>query len=232
MPGFAASTEYLNRFSDLGDSGSETVTPIDTQTAEELLAQRNWLRNLARGLVKDDTRADDLCQETLLAALHRPQAGASRPWLARVVRSLGARLGRDEQRRRRRETVAALRGSAPSAAQVVEQVATQQLVVDAVMKLDEPYRATILLRYWEDLPPREVARRMKVPVETVRTRLKRGLSLLRRRLDGEFGGRGSWVTPITAFVSLGKKSLLFASGAAIVKTKTIALAGTPGRHGR
>ena len=40
----------------------------------------------------------------------------------------------------------------------------------------------MLLRFWEDLPPREIAKRMQAPVETVRTRIKRGLQELRGSL--------------------------------------------------
>ena len=58
-----------------------------------------------------------------------------------------------------------------------------------VMILDEPVRTVVLLRYWEGLPPRRIAARLEIPVETVRTRLKRGLHKLRVRLDGECGGR-------------------------------------------
>lgn len=36
-------------------------------------------------------------------------------------------------------------------------------VGEAILALDEPYRATIWLRFREQLPPRAVARRMGVP---------------------------------------------------------------------
>ncbi len=56
-------------------------------------------------------------------------------------------------------------------------------LVEAVLHLSEPYRFTVLLRYFEDLPPRDIARRADVPVETVRVRLRRALRQLRGRLD-------------------------------------------------
>ena len=37
-----------------------------------LLAQTDWVRDLARRLVRDSWRADDVAQETLLAAMTRP----------------------------------------------------------------------------------------------------------------------------------------------------------------
>src|SRR5262249_47014883 len=49
--------------------------------------------------------------------------------------------------------------------------------------LEEPYRSTLLARYFDELPPTEIARALDVSVETVKTRLKRGLAQLRERLD-------------------------------------------------
>ena len=69
----------------------------------------------------------------------------------------------------------------------------RRAVGEAVLALDEPYRATIWLRFREQLPPREVARRMGVPVETVRTRSRRALHELRLELDRSYGDRQKWV---------------------------------------
>ena len=61
----------------------------------------------------------------------------------------------------------------------------------AEIALDEPYRTTVLLRFFEDLPPRRVAARMGVPVETVRSRVQRAVTQLRSRLDPDGDGRGA-----------------------------------------
>ncbi|MCR9245071.1 MAG: sigma-70 family RNA polymerase sigma factor [bacterium] len=178
------------------------MTEADDQTVRELLSHRSWLFRLAQQLVRDEAHADDLCQEAMLQAFASPvRLSNPRSWLARAVKSLGLRSARDDARRRRREqaAVTARAGEAePSAVAVLERVAMHRRVVDAVMRLDELYRAAVLLRYWEDLPPREVARRLDLPVETVRTRLKRGLAQLRLRLDQDFDGRGAWVAPLLA----------------------------------
>lgn len=55
---------------------------------EELLEHAAWIRRLARRLVQGEARADDLVQETWLAALRAaPRGGPLRPWLARVARN-------------------------------------------------------------------------------------------------------------------------------------------------
>jgi RNA polymerase sigma-70 factor (ECF subfamily) len=175
-----------------------TSASPDTSFAEALLAQTSWLRGLVRTLIGDTARIDDVCQATLLEAWrYKPRHGSGlRPWLARVARRLSGHLARRERQRPDREAQAARPDNEPSTADVVEQVAWQETVVRAVMALNEPYRTTILRRFWEDVPPSEVARRMGVPIETVRTRLKRGLAMLRERLDRECGNRQTWVTAL------------------------------------
>ena len=58
-------------------------------------------------------------------------------------------------------------------------------VVDAVGALEEPYRNTVLLRYYEGLWPRAIAAQLGVPVKTINTRLHRAHLQLREILDRE-----------------------------------------------
>ena len=64
---------------------------------EELLGEAGWLRRLAASLVGDGAQADDLVQETWMAALRRPPRadGEPRPWLARVASNLARNARRD-----------------------------------------------------------------------------------------------------------------------------------------
>jgi hypothetical protein len=76
---------------------------------------------------------------------------------------------------------------------VSERLALQRVIGDAVTALDEPYRTMILLRFYDGIPPREIARRLEIPVDTVKSRLRRGLGQLRAALDRAHGGdRGVW----------------------------------------
>ena len=54
---------------------------------EALLAHQDWVRALARSLVADPSRADDVAQQTMLEAMTSPPRDLSRPrgWLARVA---------------------------------------------------------------------------------------------------------------------------------------------------
>ncbi|MBK9385994.1 MAG: sigma-70 family RNA polymerase sigma factor [Planctomycetes bacterium] len=148
------------------------------------------LRALVRSLVLDDSRVDDVVQETWLAALKRPpqQTEKAGAWLAVVARRIVQRGKREHARRAQREERAAKPEGLPSAQEIVAREMARRELVDVVLELDEPYRSTVLLRYFEDLGPQEIAERLGAPLETVRTRLKRGLERLREKLDRKNGG--------------------------------------------
>ncbi len=173
---------------------------------EQLLGHHAWVRGLVRSLVRDPATADDVEQETWLAALRKPPADAStaRAWLATVARNLIREKGRAGGRRSRREAAVARPEAVLDTASVVARAEQHKRVVLAVMDLEEPYRTTLLLRYFEDLPPREVARRMGAPVETVRTRQRRALALLRERFDTDArGDRKAWVAALAPLAAGG-----------------------------
>jgi RNA polymerase sigma-70 factor (ECF subfamily) len=172
--------------------------PVASPSLEVLLAHEDFVRGLARALVLDASSAEDVAQETWLAAVEHPPrtADAPRSWLARVARNLANQLRRRETRRARREAGAAKAERLPSADEIVAREEMRRRVLERVLALEEPYRSTVLLRYFEGLPPREIARRMGVPVATVRTRIGRALERLRERLDREYGDRRSWIVAL------------------------------------
>ncbi len=172
-------------------------------TPEALLDHAAWARRLAAHLVRDDATADDLVQDTWVAAMKRPPATDRpiRPWLAAVMRKLAIRRRRGDVRRGQRETAVAAAGGAgemPDPRDVAARLEMQALVAGLVRDLDEPFRSTVYLRYFDGLDAAEIARRTGVPAGTVRWRLHRGLVLLRERLDAHHGGdRRGWVLALT-----------------------------------
>ena len=162
-------------------------TPMDP-LERTLLAHDGWLRQLVGGLV-DRTEVDDVVQETFAAALRRPRDGMRgwTRWLETVARRLALRTRRTAERRSAREHAVARSEGDAEGAELVEQIEARQRVTRLVLGLDEPYRTTLLLRYYEDLTPGEIAVRRGLPVATVRTHLHRGLRQLRARIAGQFG---------------------------------------------
>lgn len=164
---------------------------------DALLAHAGWIRALARSLVPADAHlADDVAQDACLAALEE-HPETDRPlgaWLAGVVKNLVRQHRRGAARRSDREERAARKEATPSTLDHVAALSLHRALVEAVMKLDEPYRETIVLRFFEELSPTEIARRCEIPVATVKTRLARGLEKLRAKLDCDHGGDGeSWL---------------------------------------
>ena len=102
------------------------------------------------------------------------------------VRRMSAR---GEARRRTRETVVApaLRASVPDTQTMIERVELQRVVARLVLQLDEPYKTTVLLRFYDGRSSPEVGRLLGVPEGTVRWRLKEALARLRRLLDKQHG---------------------------------------------
>ncbi len=171
-------------------------SPAIEAPIEAALGESAWLRRLARSLVRDAHRAEDAVQETLVAALERPEAGRSslRGWLGTVLRNRVRQEERARARREGRERAPRAASTAPSAGETSERLELQALVLEAVRGLEEPYRTAIVQRFFDGRPPREIARALGIPVKTVNTRLERGLAKLRARLDGRFGGdRQAWL---------------------------------------
>ncbi len=174
-----------------------SVPPVAIET-DALLAELDWVRSLARHIARDAHSAEDLAQDTMLVALRddthawsREEPGALRRWLAAIARNLGRTRARSEQRRARREADAARPPSVPATDALVERASTLREVVDALVGLREPYRTTLLLRFFEDCSQREIAERMQVPMSTVGSRIADGLALLRRKVgrrDRSFAG--------------------------------------------
>jgi RNA polymerase sigma-70 factor (ECF subfamily) len=160
---------------------------------DTLLASTGWLRALALRILDDQDDADDVVQDTLTAALRRPpQADVPlRPWLARVARNLAFRTIRTRERRRSRDAAATPRAPEPPPDSALLRAEAFRALAEAVVALDAPYREVIVLRFLDALPIGEVAKRLGVPVETARTRLRRALAMLRDRLDRDRGGARS-----------------------------------------
>lgn len=162
-----------------------------------LVVHLQFVRRLARSLVRGEAAADDLAQETFALALERPPRANFewRGWLAGIARRLAWRARRGDERRARRERDGATRddGHAPSAVETAALLELSRRVVDEVARLDEPYATTLRRRFLDGLDATAIARLEGIPVETVRTRVKRALARLRERLDARHGGdRENW----------------------------------------
>ncbi|MEM1449978.1 MAG: sigma-70 family RNA polymerase sigma factor [Planctomycetota bacterium] len=180
------------------------TAPRDTDPAADTAGWRSTtraLQRLAQSIVRDPGLSEDVVQSAYVTALEQGRGRDRVGWLRRVVRNRAI----DARRRQRLEPPAgdALepRSNAASADEVAERIETQRAVLDAVERLDQPYRDTVYLRYFEGLRVREVAARMGVPPKTVETRLTRALAALRARLGPRYRdpSSGRWTPALAAF---------------------------------
>jgi RNA polymerase sigma-70 factor (ECF subfamily) len=197
-------------------------------SADDLTRHTASLRALARDLLADEALADDAVQQACVTALTRPPAGAvsAAAWLRAVVRSCAFDLWRTEQRRRRRELLAA-RDDGVEARDPAEQLELQEDIVAAVRALDEPYRTVVWLRYYGHRSPTAIAQQLGEPVKTVKTRLWRALQLLRQKLDGRYGSRGTWAGALVPFARVRDVINVagLAGGGLLMQGKKLLLAG-------
>ena len=187
--------------------------PFDTE--RELRRHGEALHGLAQALLRDGADADDVTQDAWLAALQSPppRAHSTGGWLQTVVRRLAGRLRRARVRRAAREAAAARPEVVAAADEVAARSEVLHRVVDAVQGLEEPYRATVWQRFFEELPPSVIAQRSGVPVATVKSRLQRGLSMLRERLDRD-GDGGEWRAGLATAFGIGSGVRVGAAAAA------------------
>jgi len=157
---------------------------LPTTFADELLCYRRFLEDLARRYSSDSHDAQDLLQETFATALHRPPRSRRnvRSWLATVLRNLAISRYRKEKRQHRSDEEPPEQEVHDDPTHLLHQRSIQVRLREAVEKLDERSQAILHLSYFQDLPPREIAARLRVPVGTVRSRRRRALASLRAEL--------------------------------------------------
>ncbi len=193
-------------------------TSRPSQPLEAALAlQEPFLQRLARAIVQDENIADDLVQDTVAAALTHVRSKASggrrmrleslppeglRGWLSTVLRN--TRIDRVRASRRSQavdpETMGTLPSRVDSPDGIAQRLERQQLLHGALMSLPDAQRTVLVLRYQDDMSVREIAEATESPVPTVKSRLHRGLSLLKDELQRRSGGEPtdgpSWLSAI------------------------------------
>ncbi|MHC4695186.1 MAG: sigma-70 family RNA polymerase sigma factor [Planctomycetota bacterium] len=147
---------------------------------------------LAYRFTLDAHESEDIRQTALIRAyqaLRTFKGDASfSTWFYRVVLNLcrdrhRMRLVRDNaQRRARRENGGHVRIQR-SADAAVEQAETKRRVAEAVKSLPRAMREVVIMRHYEDLPFARIAEILDAPVSTVKSRMAKGLRLLRHELE-------------------------------------------------
>lgn len=151
---------------------------------ELIRAYQDLVYSLALRMVKVREDAEDLAQEVFVSAHRHLGEIASeahlRFWLRRTV----CHRAIDRLRRRWPSPPLPLDGVAePQSPDSGADPLLERSLRSLIARLPPLPRAVILLRYQEDLDPPEIAQTLGMPLNTVKSHLKRSLALLRRRCE-------------------------------------------------
>jgi RNA polymerase sigma-70 factor, ECF subfamily len=156
----------------------------------QLVSHLDAAYNLARGLVRNETDAEDVVQDAYVRAfryLHTLREGESRPWLLAIVRNACY----DRLRRGRAanesadEDIDCYETDTPSPETILLRKRDAEALHDALERLPSDLREVLILREWERMPYKDIAEITGVPSGTVMSRLWRA----RQQLQQLFGSR-------------------------------------------
>jgi RNA polymerase sigma-70 factor (ECF subfamily) len=123
--------------------------------------------------------AEDLMQDVFIQAMQRVadlrETGAFGGWLASIARHRAT-----DHHRRNRETIAIDEAKCGTA-----RLDESALALEALRRLPEAYRETLMLRLVEGMTGPEIAARTGLTHDSVRVNLCRGMKLLRTELEGK-----------------------------------------------
>jgi RNA polymerase sigma-70 factor, ECF subfamily len=141
--------------------------------------------SIALRMLGDRHRAEDLAQEVFLQLYRSLEGIGSDAHLAFWLRKVAVNRAIDRIRQEARYDNEPL----TEAASIVEETGNadpllQRRMADLVSQLPPAARAVVVLRYQEDLDPADIASTLDMPINTVKSHLKRSLTSLRARVLG------------------------------------------------
>ena len=149
------------------------------------------LFRIVRRMVPDTMETESILQETFWRFWQAlPRVRAERPLLPYLA-TIASNLARDRFRRERRledvDVEAVLEGETGESdldyAGLTEDESMLRRLAEEVRALPFAYRSVIALRYEAGMSYEEIATTLALPVNTVRTHLRRAKEILRRRLE-------------------------------------------------
>lgn len=141
--------------------------------------------SLSLRMLSDRFQAEDLAQEVFLQLYRSIQSVESEAHLSFWLRRVTMNRAIDRLRREPPLTEAALAEADALAIEPAEvDPILERRLRGLLRELPPAARAVVLLRFQEDLDPTEIARTLKMPVNTVKSHLRRSLAALREQLAG------------------------------------------------
>jgi RNA polymerase sigma-70 factor (ECF subfamily) len=139
--------------------------------------------SLALNFLRNRSVAEDLAQDVFLSLYQSLSSIKSRDHLIFWLRKATVRRCVDYSRRRKVRSAASIDDiPEPSLTPPQPDVFLSRLLKRGVDALPEKARLILVLRYQEDLEPADIARVMDIPLNTVKSHLRRSLARLREEL--------------------------------------------------
>ncbi|MFD4574358.1 sigma-70 family RNA polymerase sigma factor [Streptomyces sp. NPDC058417] len=147
---------------------------------------------LVRRVVRDPAQSEEVSQEVLLelwrsAARFDPARGSALSWILTLAHRRAVDRVRSARAAGEREQREAQRSHSPAFDQVTEEVEAgleREWVRRCLRRLTALQRQSVTLAYYDGYTYREVAERLSLPLGTVKTRMRDGLTRLRDCLGG------------------------------------------------
>jgi RNA polymerase sigma factor (sigma-70 family) len=155
-------------------------------------AYREWsslVHTLALRSLGNHHDAEDVTQQVFVAAWRsrhtlRPERGSVAGWLVGITRHTIADMhARRARQARDAAAVAARSGPDAHAPPPDDQLATRLVLRDELGRLGEPRGTVVRMAFLEDLTHEQIAERLDLPLGTVKSHVRRGLTRLRTRLE-------------------------------------------------
>jgi RNA polymerase sigma-70 factor (ECF subfamily) len=156
---------------------------------EELFERyRGPLSGFFRRRILRQERAEDLVQETFLAVIRATSRYEPRSLVRTYLYGIALKLLAEERRRQAKDAPVPESSPEPVAEDAPETVLWVRQAVD---KLDSIDREVLMLREYEQLSYSEIAHLLRLPMNTVRSRLFRARMALKDCLEPEASSRNS-----------------------------------------
>ena len=180
------------RLEDLIGRQLERIAQRDLSVFPEFYhATSGRLYALVFTIVKNREAAEDVLQEVYIKVLNRseafdPERGAAWPWLLTIARNTALDRVRARGRRdnfdAKKYLIALEEDEGASVAEAIDTQSQAERAIVEISNADEASAECIKAAFLEGLTYPEIAEREELPLGTVKSRIRRGIRILRTRM--------------------------------------------------